>query len=195
MIKPKLILVPLLVSLMLSCGDDPIPKPKAFLRLEYPQPDYKNVDVSLPFTFEKNMLAERIRSIKADSTNQIYGVDIDYPTLKGTIYLTYKPMSSRDQLMTYIRDAQNLTQKHVIKADEIAERPYLNKEHNVFGMFYEVGGNAASQSQFYVTDSTKHFLNGSLYFYAKPNYDSILPAAVYLKNDIQHIMESLKWKE
>lgn len=195
MIKPKLILVPLLASLMLSCGDDPIPKPKAFLRLEYPQPDYKNVDVSLPFTFEKNMLAERIRSIKADSTNQIYGVDIDYPTLKGTIYLTYKPVSSRDQLMTYIRDAQNLTQKHVIKADEIAERPYLNKEHKVFGMFYEVGGNAASQSQFYVTDSTKHFLNGSLYFYAKPNYDSILPAAVYLKNDIQHIMESLKWKE
>ncbi len=195
MIKPKHILVPIIACLLLSCGEDPIPKPRAYLRLEYPAPDYKGVDVSLPFTFEKNKLSERIRSIKADSTNDIYGVDIHYPTLKGTIYLTYKPVSSKEQLFNYIRDAQNLTQKHVIKADEIAEQPYLNKEHNVFGMFYEVGGNAASQSQFYVTDSTEHFLNGSLYFYAKPNYDSIYPAAVYLKNDIQHIMESLRWKE
>ena len=61
-------------------------------------------------------------------------------------------------------------------------------------MFYEVGGNAASQSQFYVTDSVNHFVTGSLYFYAKPNYDSILPAAHYLKKDIQHIMETIKWE-
>jgi gliding motility-associated lipoprotein GldD len=193
--KSKYILFPLIASLFMACGDDPIPKPRAFLRLEYPQPDYKAVDVALPFTFEKNNLAERIRNIKIDSKNNIYGVDIDYPNLKGTIYLSYKPVSSREQLMNYIRDAQNLTQKHVIKADEIVELPYLNNEREVFGMFYEVGGNAASQSQFYVTDSTKHFLSGSLYFYAKPNYDSIYPAAVYLKNDIQHIMESLRWKE
>ncbi len=195
MIKAKYIVIPFLASLFLACGHDGIPKPKAFLRLEYPTPDYKEVNVSLPFTFEKNKLAARIRSIKADSVNNIYGIDIDYPTLKGTIYLTYKNVSSKEQLINYIKDAQNLTQKHVIKADEIAEQPYLNKEHHVFGMFYEVGGNAASQSQFYVTDSTKHFLNGSLYFYAKPNYDSILPAVVYLKNDIKHIMETLKWND
>lgn len=193
--KSTYILLPLLASLLLACGNDPIPKPKAYLRLEYPQPEYKKVDVSLPFTFEKNQLAARIRNIKADSLRNIYGVNIDYPSLKGTIYLTYKYVSSKKQLMNYIKDAQNLTQKHVIKADEIVEQPFLNKEHNVFGMFYEVGGNAASQSQFYVTDSTEHFLIGSLYFYAKPNYDSIYPAAVYLKNDIQHIMESLRWKE
>ncbi len=194
MIKPKYLLIPLLASMLWSCGNDTIPKPKGYLRLEYPEPDYINVDVSLPFTFDKNNLAERIRNIKADSANQVYGVDIDYPTLKGTIYLTYKTVSSKEQLMSYIKDAQNLTQKHVIKADEIAEQPYFNKAHNVFGMFYEIGGNAASQSQFYVTDSTKHFLNGSLYFYAKPNFDSILPAAHYLKNDIKHIMETLRWK-
>jgi gliding motility-associated lipoprotein GldD len=94
-----------------------------------------------------------------------------------------------------IKDAQNLTQKHTIKADEIVEQKFINEDHKVFGMFYEVGGNAASQSQFYVTDSIKNFLNGSLYFYAKPNYDSIYPAAVYLKNDIKHIMETLKWME
>lgn len=195
MIKPKYIVLPLIASLFLACGNDTLPKPRAHLRLEYPQPDYKKVDVSLPFTFEKNNLADRIRSIKVDSANNIYGVNIDYPALKGTIYLTYKKVSSKEQLINLINDAQKLTQEHVIKADEIAERPYINEERDVFGMFYEVGGNAASQSQFYVTDSTNHFLSGSLYFYAKPNYDSIYPAAVYLKNDIQHIMESLSWKE
>ena len=61
-------------------------------------------------------------------------------------------------------------------------------------MLYEVKGNVASLAQFYVTDSVNHFLTGSLYFYAKPNYDSILPAAHYLKKDIKHIMESLHWK-
>lgn len=194
MIKPKYILIPLFASMFLSCGENPIPKPKAYLRLEYPEPNYKNVDVSLPFTFDKNQLAERIRSIKMDSVNNIYGVDIDYPTIKGTIYLTYKKVTSQEQLINLIRDAQNLTQKHVIKADEIVEQPYMNKDRRVFGMFYEIGGNAASQSQFYVTDSTTHFLNGSLYFNVKPNYDSIYPAAIYLKKDIQHIMESLRWK-
>jgi gliding motility-associated lipoprotein GldD len=62
-------------------------------------------------------------------------------------------------------------------------------------MFYEVRGNAASQAQFYVTDSTSHFVTGSLYFYARPNYDSIYPAAVYLQKDIRSIMESLRWKK
>ena len=61
-------------------------------------------------------------------------------------------------------------------------------------MFYEVGGNAASQSQFYVTDSINHFLTGSLYFYAKPNYDSIYPAAEYLKKDIRQLMETINGK-
>ncbi len=195
MIRPQHIILPFLASLFMGCGDDVLPKPKAYLRLEYPQPEYKIVNVPLPFSFEQNQLAERIKSIKSDSANNIYGVDIDYPSLKGTIYLTYKKVSSKEQLITFIRDAQNLTQKHVIKADEIAERPYVNADHKVYGMFYEVGGNAASQSQFYATDSLNHFLNGSLYFYAKPNYDSIYPAAVYLKNDIQHIIESLRWKE
>ncbi|HNQ27066.1 MAG TPA: gliding motility lipoprotein GldD [Aquaticitalea sp.] len=195
MLKPKLIVTALVAGLLFSCGEDPVPKPKGYLRLEYPAPDYQNTDVKLPFTFDKNRLAERIGSIKADSANNIYGVDINYPSLKGTIYLTYKNVRSKEQLLDFIKDAQNMTQKHVIKADEIIEQPYINKEDRVYGMFYEVGGNAASQSQFYVTDSTSHFINGSLYFYAKPNYDSIYPAAAYLKNDIKHLMESLRWKD
>nr|WP_321227329.1 gliding motility lipoprotein GldD [uncultured Psychroserpens sp.] len=192
--KIKNIVFPLLAIACFSCGNDPLPKPKAMLRLEYHTPKYSKVDVKLPFTFEKNELAEKISSIKLDGINNLSGVNINYPNMKGTIYLTYKKVNTTN-LDSLLRDAQALTQKHTMKADEIESVLYENKDQNVFGMFYEVGGNAASQSQFYVTDSTKHFLTGSLYFYTKPNYDSILPAAAYLKNDIKHIMETVEWKE
>lgn len=190
----KKLIIPILASVCVSCGSDPLPKPKALLRLEYPQPKYVKVDVPLPFTFEKNELAADIENIKLDGVNNLVGVDVRYPSLKGTIYLTYKKVE-QGNLTKLLTDAQELTQKHSIKADEIEGDLYENPKHKVFGMFYEVGGNAASQSQFYVTDSTKHFLTGSLYFFAKPNYDSILPAAEYLKKDIKHIMETIEWKE
>ncbi|TXE08962.1 gliding motility lipoprotein GldD [Gelidibacter salicanalis] len=193
MIKIKLYSLTLLLALFFSCGEDPIPKPKGFLRLDYPPAEYEDTDLNLPFTFEKNLLAERIKNIKVDSKNETFGIDLNYPTLKGTIYLTYIKVTE-DNLIPLIRDSQNLTQEHTQKADVIESNLYSNKEHKVYGMFYEVGGNAASQSQFYVTDSVNHFLNGSLYFYAKPNFDSILPAADYLKKDIKHIMETLRWK-
>ncbi|WP_026754182.1 gliding motility lipoprotein GldD [Sediminibacter sp. Hel_I_10] len=190
----KTVMLPMLASVLLSCGNDPLPKPKGMLRLEYPEPEYKKVDVPLPFTFERNELSNEISELKLDGVNDVSGIDITYPTMKGTIYLTYKKVTD-DNLVQLLTDAQNLTQKHAIKADEIEGDLYENPSKRVFGMYYEVGGNAASQSQFYVTDSINHFLSGSLYFYAKPNYDSIYPAASYLKNDIKHLMESIEWKE
>ena len=183
-----------LVCLLLSCGNDPIPKPKAFLRLEYPKPEYTLVETKLPFTFEKNILATDVSKIKTTVNGKSQAIDLEYPKLKGTIFLTYKNVT-KDNLKLYLLDAQNITQKHTQKADEIVEQSYVNSQNKAYGMYYEVGGNAASQSQFYLTDSINHFVTGSLYFYAKPNYDSILPASEYLKNDIRHIMETLKWKE
>lgn len=176
-----------------SCKDDPIPKPSALLRLEYPAPQYQRTSVDLPFTFEKNNLADSIGNIRVLSETS-KGIELVYPVMKGTIYLTYKTVTDSN-LRDLLMDAQNITQKHTVKADEIVEQPYLDEQNRVYGMFYEVGGNAASQSQFYVTDSTRHFIQGSLYFYAKPNYDSILPAAYYLRNDIKQIMETIRWEE
>lgn len=179
-----------------ACNDDVIPKPKGYLRLEYPEAKYLKTHIEeTPFSFETNNLGDKVTIKKLMSTTESYGVNIEYSTLKGTIYLTYKAIdNNRDNLIEFLRDAQNFTQKHTSKADEIKENEFLNPLHKVYGMFYEVGGNAASQSQFYVTDSTEHFLTGSLYFYAKPNYDSILPAAKYLEKDIKHIMETIRWQ-
>ena len=183
----------LIIVLIFSCKEEVLPKPKAYLRLDYPQPEYYEVNSDLPFSFEVNKLADSIGPARSSRDGNTMGIDIVYPSLKGTIYLTYQDVN--DNLNLLLTDAQNLTQKHTIKADEIIEQPFLDADKKVFGMFYEVGGNAASQSQFYVTDSVDHFITGSLYFYAKPNYDSILPAAYYLRNDIRHIMETIKWEK
>lgn len=183
----RLNFVPFLVVCLLvlsSCGEEVLPKPKAQLRLEYPEGTADVVNTPA-YSFESNNLAQ-IRDMKASS------LTLDYPALKGAIYLTYKPVE--DNLVQLLSDAQKLSYEHVIKADNIMEQKYIDEEGRVFGMFYEVKGDAASQAQFYATDSTEHFLTGSLYFYAKPNYDSVYPAAVYLQKDVRRILETLKWK-
>ncbi|EGV42179.1 gliding motility lipoprotein GldD [Bizionia argentinensis JUB59] len=193
--KFKSLSIIFLTLLLTACGNDTMPKPAAHLRLEYPKAEYKKMEAGFPFTFEKNELATQFKARSISNDSGSYGIDIKYPSLKGTIYLTYKPINnSKERLTTLLRDAQGFTQEHTVKADAIVEQLYANKDRSVYGMFYEVGGNAASQSQFYVTDSINHFLTGSLYFYAKPNFDSILPAAKYLQKDIQQIMETITWK-
>lgn len=169
---------------LVSCGDETLPKPKGHLSLEYPKAKYSKLDSDCTFTFEKNDLA----NIKDKSC----AFEINYPKMKATIYLTHKPVNN--DIDKLLRDAQTLTYNHVVKADDIVEQPFINDKKKVYGMFYEVGGNAATNAQFYVTDSTKNFIVGSVYFYAKPNFDSILPAANYLKEDMRRILETLEWK-
>jgi gliding motility-associated lipoprotein GldD len=168
-----------------GCKDDVLPKPSSYLRLDYPEAEYVDFKGNCPFIFEMNSKAV----IKADKD---CGYSITYPKMKATIYLTYKPVNNN--INKLLKDAQKLTYEHVIKADDILEQPFINPDHKVYGMFYQVDGNAATNSQFYVTDSIKHFVTGSVYFYAKPNFDSIMPAASYIKNDMQRLMETVKWK-
>ncbi|MBT8184404.1 MAG: gliding motility lipoprotein GldD [Eudoraea sp.] len=167
-----------------SCREEPLPKPKAMLRLEFPNTAGGLLQTD-NFEFELNTLAE----VKEQDDSSL---TLEYPMMKGSIFITYKNVDGNIEKL--LSDAQKLSYEHVVKADAIDPKEFINDKDKVYGMFYEVKGDAASQAQFYATDSLTHFLTGSLYFYAKPNYDSIYPAAVYLQNDIQRIMETLKWK-
>ncbi len=177
------------ILLLLSCGGEILPKPEGMLRLSYPDPEYKEVILPCPYSFEKNDFSE---FQKARRNNRCW-YNLEYKKLNATMYISYFRINNN--LDSLLRDAQNLTQEHVIKADGILQEPYIDEKNRVFGMFYEVSGDAASQSQFYATDSINHFVLGSMYFKVKPNYDSILPAANYLRNDMRQLMETLRWKE
>jgi gliding motility-associated lipoprotein GldD len=187
MIKNTIAFSVLSLAFLLVCGckDDVLPKPAAQLRLDYPIAKYFPFATGCPFTFDVN--SDAIVKQTSDCN-----LTIDYPKMKATIYLSYKPV--QQNINKLLRDAQKLTYEHVIKADNIIEQPFVNQKDRVFGMFYRVDGNAATNGQFYVTDSTSHFIDCSVYFYAKPNFDSVMPAASYVKNDMRKIMETLKWK-
>jgi gliding motility-associated lipoprotein GldD len=170
---------------MAACNDEsPIPKPKAQIRLEYPQGELATLETA-NFSISYNKLAN-------PKENNEMAYTLEYPEMKGAIFLSYRRLDNDLDKLT--RDAKRLSYEHAVKAHNIVEQPFLNPDANVYGSLFEVQGDAASQTQFFVTDSTDHFLTGSVYFYTKPNYDSILPAAAYLQNDIRNIMETLRWK-
>lgn len=179
-------IISILSVILISCNEEVLPKPQAFLRLEYPEATYAKMQTDCPYTFEKNQLA-------TITPKKNCWMNVEYPSLNGTLHLSY--IEINNNLNQLLEDVQKLTYEHAVKADAIEPTVYENKEQGVYGTVYEVEGNAASQAQFYVTDSTKHFLTGSLYFNVKPNYDSIYPAVVYLKKDIRTLIESLEWKE
>jgi gliding motility-associated lipoprotein GldD len=177
----------LVVSLIfLSCNDVVLPKPKAYLSLEYPKKEYKELGVLRPYTFDVLKSA----TIVEDKNNWL---KITYPKLKASINITYRPIENN--LKELLTEAEKMVFKHTVKAEQIIPKDFINSEKRVFGSLYEITGNAASQIQFHITDSTNNFIKGSLYFYAKPNYDSILPAVAYIKEDILYLIESLKWKK
>ena len=180
----SIFLILIIAILCYSCKEESLPKPKALLRLDYENSQARDYETDY-YLFELSNLAKATAGENASLT-------LDYPSMKGSIFMTYKRIDG--DIERLLSDAQKLSYEHVVKADDILEQPFVNDQSDVYGMYYEVRGDAASQAQFYVTDSVQHFVTGSLYFYAKPNYDSIYPAAVYLQKDIRRIMESLRWK-
>ena len=171
---------------MVSCNNEVVIKPKAQLRLDYTKAKYTDFKTDCFYSFQKNE-----RAILEKKRN--CGFNLRYPKMKATLYLTYQNVNESN-LNSLLRDAQKLTYDHAIKAESIPEQPFVNPDHNVYGMFYMINGNAATQAQFYATDSVRHFITGALYFDAKPNFDSLYPAVVYLRNDIRRIMETLEWE-
>ena len=97
-------------------------------------------------------------------------------------------------LDSLLNDSHTLVYKHVIKADAINARDFVNDSLKVYATLYEIEGNAASPMQFHITDSTHYYIHGSLYFRVRPNADSLAPAIDFLKNDVMHFIESFEWK-
>ena len=170
-----------------SCNEETLVKPSAQLRLDYPEPEYRVIDIDCPYFFEMNEFSELMEKSNC-------GINIRYPRMKATLYMTYQKVKENN-LDSLLQDAQKLAYDHTIKANSIPEQPYINPDKDVYGMFYMINGNAATQAEFYVTDSINHFLNGALYFEAKPNFDSIYPAVMYLREDMRRLMETVTWKD
>ncbi len=174
-----------------SCQQPAVPRPRGFFRIDFPEKKYKPFDDDkCPYTFETAVYSEVL-----PDTNRFaepcwkYVV---YPTLHAQLYLTYKPL--QNNLASYAEDSRNLVYKHTIKANAINEM-VINTPNNVYGIWYDIGGNAASNLQFYVSDSVNHFIRGSLYFNAAPEADSLKPVIDFVREDVLKLINTLKWKK
>lgn len=179
--------------LLIACSSEEgqLARPYAYHRLDLPPKTYRLYEDACPFSFEMLESARISRPIGAP--NECW-LNIEYPQLNAKIHLTYATFDSRDGLGKYINDAHRMTYKHTVKATSIEEVPLSNSNKQVYGFYFRVGGNAASSSQFYVTDSVQQFLRGAVYFESQSRADSLEPLILYLRDDLEHLLETFRWK-
>jgi gliding motility-associated lipoprotein GldD len=195
--KTSLLTLLVILTACYGCRHVDAPKPRGHFRIDLPQKHYilyndkTSQKAGMPFSFEYPAYGKI--SFQAEQKSEPGWFNIEFPAYKAKIYLTYKDVKKDfEGLMeqTYKMNVKN----HITKADAINERPFNNKENKVYGILYDLKGNTASAVQFYVTDSVNHYLRGSLYFSAEPNADSLAPVIDFFREDIIHLIETLKWK-
>jgi len=186
---PLLFLLSVLFS---SCDEEYTPKPRGYFRIDLPEHSYKTLETECPYGFEYSNFA--IANVYSGSQIEHCWYNIDYPKFNATIHLSYSPIKNKSDLEQQLGNSRALVYKHTVKADGIEEIPILNETKKVYGLRYNLSGNSASQVQFYLTDSTKHFLRCALYFNSSPNADSIGPVLNYISKDIDRFIETFHWK-
>jgi len=175
-----------LAVLLMACNTDYTPKPKAFIKLDFPDKKFENLDVDCPFSFEIPVYSQ----LNKKENNCL--MDVSFPQQKAMLYLSY--FTLENNLNEHTLQSQKLAYKHNVVVDAIREQQYINDSLKVYGVLYEYDGISATSTQFYLTDSTNHFFRGALYFNTEVN-DSILPLNIFLKYDIKHLIETFHWKD
>lgn len=171
------------------------PKPKGYPRIFFPEKSYiEYLPQDCPFLFDIPTYSTVIKDsiFFNEPVENPCWMNISFNELGATVYISYKSLN-RNNIRELLEDMHKLTFKHSIKAEYIDDE-LINTSNNVTGIYYQVGGNAASPVQFFLTDSVQHYIRGALYFNTQPNIDSLRPVIDFVKTDINHLINTLKWK-
>lgn len=191
--KKQALLLGLLGLLVAACGQDYSPKPKGFPRIDLPAHAYRPLGNGYPYFFEYSKYAV----IKPDTFRKAepYWIFVDYPSLRANIQLTYKPvLNDPARLRGFISDAYKLSAKHQEKAYAIGDKLTTTPTGKTV-VFVEIAGDVPSHYQFFTSDSTTHYLRGALYLRTATENDSLAPIVEYLKKDVEHLVNTLQWRE
>ncbi|MCK4919757.1 MAG: gliding motility lipoprotein GldD [Bacteroidales bacterium] len=187
--KIYLILFLFPILLLFSCRQDYTPKPRGYMKIEYPEKKYVRFDAGAPFSFSYPEYAKVIPDSSINAEPWWY--NIIFPSFDGTIYLSYKEVN--ENVNIFIEDSRNLVYKHTIMAESIDESLIYIPEKKIFGIIYDLKGNTASSLQFFLTDSSQHFMRGSLYFNSTPEKDSLAPIVSFIRLDLEEFIHSFQW--
>lgn len=181
------------ILMIVSCNNQEYyPRPKGYLRIDLPEREYRTFDSTFPYAFQYPQHAKI--TFDEYTRQNPYWMNLDYPQYKGRIHISYKSLDDY-ALYTLTEDAREMAFKHAPKAIGIKESVFTNPQKDVYGIAYQIQGkDAASPYQFYLTDSTKHFIRGALYFNVVPNNDSLQPVIDLISQDLEHLVTSFRWK-
>nr|WP_157501683.1 gliding motility lipoprotein GldD [Echinicola vietnamensis] len=178
---------------MVACGESEyLPKPKGYNRIDLPEREFVSLDEGYPYQFERSVYS----AVEADTFNRAEEnwINLAYHSMGAKVHLTYKAINRNEaRLRDILDDAFKLTAKHQIKAYSIDEAVTKTPKGYV-GVVAELSGEVPTQFQFFVTDSTEHFLRGALYFNTAVKNDSLAPVIEYIKEDMAHLMNTLEFK-
>ena len=178
-----------------GCGhrDDETPKPQAYLRIDLPPHDYDVCDtMALPFTFERSTLSQ-IEWKKSKPGENWF--TLTYPKYKGYVFMTYKAIRGEKELRAQVDTSYQFVESHFSFSSGVDENKFVDRQHQLYGMTYHLKGqNVASTYQFWVSDSSRHFLHGAMYIDCTPNNDSLAPVLKYIQEDMDHLIESVRWR-
>jgi gliding motility-associated lipoprotein GldD len=192
----KILFFIIILTVVLACNQKYSPKPRGFFRIDFPEKQYHTLNSDFPYQFEIPDYA----NITPDSRNpeKKDWININVPGNKAEVHISYyqlqnAPKPSRQLLAEFIEETRELAYKHSVKANAIEEQIFMNPGRDVYGTIYRIKGNAASPVQFFLTDSTTHFLRGALYIRATPNIDSLKPVVDFLEEDVIRLIETTYW--
>ena len=183
--------------LLISCNTNyTIDKKRGYFKIDFPEKKYRLFDQpGYPYSFEYPVYANVIRDTTFfdGKPENDWWINIDFPQFNGRVFVSYKEIG-KHKFDSLVEDAFKMSYKqHTQKASSIEPVPFRTP-NNIDGIYFTLEGNTATANQFFLTDSVKHFLRGSLYFDAVPNEDSISIVNDFLKKDLQYLINTLKWK-
>jgi gliding motility-associated lipoprotein GldD len=179
-----------------SCNSDYTPKPQGYFRIDFPERKYQVFDQpGYPYSFEYPVYGRIVKdsTFFGEATENPWWINVDFPQFAGRIYVSYKEIG-KYRFDTLVKHAFQLTGKHSARAYSIDDSVIATK-NGVHGMFFSVGGDVATSNQFFLTDTTRHFLRGALYFDATPNADSLGLVNSFLLEDMKHLINTFRWKQ
>lgn len=172
------------------------PKPRGYFRLEFPTADsnkvFTHTACDFTFSYPDYVSIEQDTLFFDEKPDHPCWLNVNYPSLNATIHMSYKPLR-KNNLVDLTEDYHKMKSEHVTRADYIDEAVlYDSLKHN-YGLLSKIGGDVASTYQFYLTDSSKHFVRGALYFKTEANVDSLQPALDFVKKDLLQMLDTWQW--
>jgi gliding motility-associated lipoprotein GldD len=181
---------------LVSCNSDYVARPRGYFTIALPTKAYRAFDKpGFPYTFEYPVYGNIVQDslFFEEKAENNYWINIDFPQFNGRIHISYKEIGP-NKFDSLVNDAFTMSYKqHTYRASAIQQKEFATP-NNVSGVYFTLKGNAATANQFFATDSVRHFLRGALYFSATPNADSLQPVNNFLKQDMEHLIQTLRWR-